>query len=233
MTHANVTRDYTDVVAPAQLQAYEAGEKALNQCFREHGVKYTWKAWAHVTGNTYSYSYVSDPVTWADFDAMRQEFHACESVYMNSVNPHLLTETSSFMTLAPGMSNMPKGVDAGDHLIKVVTFTLKGGHASHEAFKNSVKMVYAAFAKTHRPDYSMTFEVNDGRSGAPDFILVIPHKDWADFGRKINPPLWTMMAKVYGADKAQGIRKALNAAIASSSSHVDRYDADLSYTAGH
>jgi hypothetical protein len=33
MTQGSVIRDYTDVVAPAEQQAYEAGEKALNKCF--------------------------------------------------------------------------------------------------------------------------------------------------------------------------------------------------------
>ena len=65
-----VVRDYTDIVAPSDQAAYEAGIKSFNQCLSQHGFKYTWTAWTHETGDTYAYSYVTDPLPWAAFDAM-------------------------------------------------------------------------------------------------------------------------------------------------------------------
>ncbi len=69
---ALVTIGYTDTVAPAEMQAYEVGIKAYNQCLREHGVKYNVYAVSHETGrNTYKTSYYREPMMWAQRDAMR------------------------------------------------------------------------------------------------------------------------------------------------------------------
>ena len=50
MDKASVMRDYTDTVAPAGQQAYEAGIKSYNQCLSQHGFKFAWTAWVHETG---------------------------------------------------------------------------------------------------------------------------------------------------------------------------------------
>lgn len=229
MNDANVTRDYTDVVAPAEQQAYEAGVKAYNQCLRQHNFKYAWRAWEHETGNTYTYSYTTDPLAWGDFDTMHTAGKACESVWMSSANPHLLSETSSFYTLAPGFSHMPQGLHPSEGLVEIIEFKLKEGQTAYDAFTSSVKSIFAAVEKTQRPGAAMMLEVQDAGPGAPDFILVLPHNSWADLGKKVEPPLWTMMANVYGAKKAQEIHKTLGSAVERTSSHVDSYDADLTY----
>ena len=46
-----------------------------------------------------------------------------------------------------------------------------------------------------------------------------------------NPSLWKMMENVYGKAEAAAIRKSLNDSIEKSSSHIDSYNADLTYTA--
>ncbi|MGH8291312.1 MAG: hypothetical protein ACREV7_20340, partial [Steroidobacteraceae bacterium] len=52
-----VTIDYTDTIAPAEMQAYVAGIKAYTRCLRERGVKFNEYALDHVTGrNTYKIS---------------------------------------------------------------------------------------------------------------------------------------------------------------------------------
>lgn len=229
MGKANVIQDYTDNVAPAEQQAYVAGEKAFNQCLSQHGFKYTWTAWVHETGNTYAYSYDSEPLTWADFDAMQAAGKACDDIAMTQINPHLKSETSAFMVMMPGMSYMPKGASLNSGLVDVISFTLKNGYAADTAFTNGIKMIYAAAAKTHWSGYSMTLQVIAGGHRAPDYILVIPAKNWAEFGMEPNPPVWTMVANAYGKKKAADIRKAINDAIKSSSEHVDSYNADLTY----
>ena len=51
---AVVMRDYTDTVAPAHQQAYEAGLKAYNQCLREHHVKFSEPTVTHETGKSHT-----------------------------------------------------------------------------------------------------------------------------------------------------------------------------------
>ncbi|MGH9434447.1 MAG: hypothetical protein ACRD06_00445 [Terriglobia bacterium] len=229
MNQANVVRDYTDTVAPADQQAYEAGIKAYNQCLSQHGFKFTWGAWTHVTGNTYMYSYDSDPSTWADFDAMHSAGSVCDSVWESQVNPHLMSETSALMVMMPEMSNMPKGADLGTGLIDVTFFNLKQGHEAQDAFMGAAKMVAAAAAKTNWPGIYAFTQIQDAGPGAPDFVLVWPAKNWADYGQDINPPLWKMVENAYGKNKADEIRKTINDAIVGSSSHLDAYSSDLTY----
>ncbi|HEX5314109.1 MAG TPA: hypothetical protein VFX38_04260, partial [Gammaproteobacteria bacterium] len=53
----NVTMEFDDTVAPAQVEAYEAGIKNFEQCLGQHGFKYAVVALRHVTGDQGQYSY--------------------------------------------------------------------------------------------------------------------------------------------------------------------------------
>lgn len=230
MDKSNVVRDYTDTIAPAEQLAYEAGVKNYNQCLHQHGFKFNWTAWAHETGNTYMYSYDSDPLTWADFDAMHSTGKACDAIWDSEVNPHLISETSAFMTVMPELSHMPKGMDVGSGLIEVTYFKLKSGHKAQEAFTNGAKMIARAAEKSNWPGHYGFSAVQDAGPDAPDFVLVWPSRNWADFGQDINPSLWKMVEGVYGKKKTDTLRKSLNWAIEDTSSHLDRYNSDLTYT---
>lgn len=230
-TGQNIVRDYTDSVAPAEQQAYEAGMKNFNACLHQHGFKYTWTAWLHETGNTYAYSYVSDPLSWESFDAMSAAGKACDPVLRTAVNPHLKSEVSAFFELAPELSHMPKVASPASALIEVTYFKLKPGHEASDAFKAAAKKIAAAAEKSHWAVNYMIGEVREGDENAPDFILVIPAKSWADLGKEPDPSVWKMVENVYGKDSGQAIRKSINDVVQSESAHVDSYSADLTYAA--
>jgi hypothetical protein len=230
---ANVYRDFSDTVAPADQDAYEAGVKAYNQCLHEHGFKYTWNAWNHETGNVYQYSYVTGPYTWADFDAMHTTGKACDATWHKMANPHLKSEMSAFMIEHPEMSHMPKsnGTDAPPALIEVLYFTLKSGHEAHEAFTDGAKKIAEAAEKSNWSGHFAIYEIRGGGADAPDYLVLFPDKSWADVGMEANPPLWKMMEGVYGKTKTAALRKSINDSIEKSSSHIDSFNADLTYTA--
>lgn len=226
---ANIVRDYTDTVAPADQQAYETGMKSYNQCLAEHGFKYTWTSWAHETGDVYSYSYVTDPLTWASFDAMHEAGKACDATFKAQVNPHLKGETSVFMQGDPELRNMPAGRLGVPALIEVTYFKLKPGH--REAFKDAARKIYVAAEKSKWAGHSMLNEVVEGGEGSPDFLLVSPGSNWADLGKEMNPGLWKMVEGVYGKADADALRQTIRDSIQDSSAHVDSYNAELSYKA--
>ena len=230
---ANVYRVFNDSVAPADQDAYEAGGKAYNQCLHDHGFKYTWTAWNHETGDTYAYSYVAGPYTWADFDTMHAAGKVCDATWHKMANPHLKGEGSAFMVGHADMSHMPKDSDKAPQpaMIGVVVFHLKNGHEAHEAFANAVKKIAAAADKSNWSGHFETLEINYGGDGAPDYIVLLPNKNWADVGMEANPSLWKMMEGVYGKTEAAAIHKSLGDSIEKSSSHIDSYNADLTYTA--
>ncbi len=229
MDKANMLRDYTDTVAPAEQQAYEAGMKSYNQCLSEHGFKFTWTSWAHETGDVYSYSYVSDPLTWASFDAMHEASKACDATFRTQVNPHLKGESSVFMQGDPELSNMPAGMHTPPAMIEVTYFKLKPGQ--RQVFTDAAKKIYAAATKSKWAGHSMLNEVVDGGEGAPDFLLVSPGSNWADIGKEMNPTLWKMVEGVYGKADADALHQAIRDSIQETSAHVDSYNAELSYKA--
>lgn len=230
-SHSNIVRDYTDIVAPADQQAYEAGIKDFNACLHQHGFKYTWTAWIHETGNTYAYSYVSDPVSWESFDAMNAAGKACDQALRTAVNPHLKSETSAFFELMPELSHMPSVATPASALIEVTYFKLKPGHEASDTFTAAAKKIAAAAEKSHWAVNYMIGAVREGDEDAPDFILVIPAKSWADLGKDPDPSVWKMVESVYGKENGQAIRKSINDVLQHVSAHVDSYSADLTYTA--
>ncbi|WP_445146586.1 hypothetical protein [Dyella sp. Tek66A03] len=226
---ANIIRVYTDVVAPADQQAYEAGTKAFNQCLAQHGFKFGWDAWAHETGDTYSYSYTSQPVTWETFDAMQAAGKACDQALRTNVNPHLKSETSAFVEVMPDMAHLAKGAGIAAPFMQVTYFKLKPGHEASETFTDVAKKIAAAANKANWPGHFVVGKVREGAEGSPDFIVLWPAKNWGEVGNETNPTLWKMMEGVYGKDDTAALRKSLNDVVQESSSHVDRYNADLTY----
>lgn len=226
---ANIIRVYTDVVAPADQQAYEAGTKAFNQCLAQHGFKFGWDAWTHETGDTYSYSYTSQPVTWETFDAMQAAGKACDQALRTNVNPHLKSETSAFVEVAPDMTHLAKGAGITAPFIQVTTFKLKPGHEASETFSEAAKKIAAAANKANWPGHFVVGKVREGAEGSPDFIVLWPAKNWGEVGNEINPTLWKMVEGVYGKDDTAALRKSVNDVVLESSSHVDSYNADLTY----
>lgn len=231
MGKADVVRDYTDTVAPADQQAYEAGIKSYNQCLGQHGYKYTWTALLHETGDTYQYSYVSEPSAWAAFDAMHTAGKACDQTWRTEVNPHLKSETSVFLMRTPELAYMPGGMPMTSALTDVTYFTLKPGHEAAEAFTDVARKIAAAAGKTKWSQHFAVLKVVDGGQGAPDFIVVSYAKSWADFGEDADASVWKMVEDAYGKQEAATLRKSLNDAIQEVSSHVDSYSADLTYHA--
>ena len=232
--NAVANRVFTDTVAPADQQAYEAGVKAFNRCLREHGSKYSWAAWVHETGDVYSYSYVVGPYAWADFDAMREVGKACDATWRTQGNPHLKGEMSAFMVDQPDMSHMPEdwAKQEPPALISVTYFTLKHGHEANEAFTSAAKKFAAAADKAKWPYYYRVAQVLGAGDGAPDYAIVSPNKSWAEYGMEANPSFWKMIEGVYGKAEADALRKSVNDATDKISEHVDSYSADLSYIAG-
>ncbi|MBS0430813.1 MAG: hypothetical protein JSS21_00185, partial [Proteobacteria bacterium] len=197
---AVVTRDWSDTVAPADQQAYEDGVKAYNRCLHDNGVKYDEDAYVHETGDTYKYSYVIGPYTWADFDTLRTQSKPCDAVWRTQANPHLKGETSAFMVDQPEMSHMPADWVRGKlrpPLIHVLYFTLNPGHAADEAFTSVLKKAAAAADKAKWPFYYRVLAVQGGDDGSPDYLIVIPHNLWKDYGADPNPTFWKMVANAY------------------------------------
>jgi hypothetical protein len=226
-----VSREYTDVVAPSEQAAYEAGIKAYNHCLGEHEYKYSWTAWVHETGDTFSYSYTTDPLPWAAFDSMQVAEHACDPVLRTSVNPHLKSETSGFTQMLPELSHLSEGKRENQPFLEVNDIKLKPGREPQETFVDVMQRVTAAAEKTRWDYHYAISEVRDTGSNTPNFILTISSRNWAELGKEPATPMWAMVEKVYGKDTAQALRKSLNEALDYETNYIKNCSAELSYKA--
>ena len=220
----------THSVAPAEVRAYEAGMKVFDQCLVQHHFRYRVTALVHVTGEEYRYSYVTDPGSWSDFDSFFKQAKLCGSVWRTHVDPYMLSASSQYDIWMPDMSSLAsdKTPDSGGSY--VVEITLKSGHQAYETYVKDVRMIYSAMAKSKWGGHEATIEINGGGPNAPNFVLVIPFKNFEDWGKPIKPSLWEMIANVYGRKKADELRKELNEVVKHTSSHYDAVDPELSYT---
>ncbi|MGH8160472.1 MAG: hypothetical protein ACREPQ_20380 [Rhodanobacter sp.] len=57
----------------------------------------------------------------------------------------------------------------------------------------------------------------------------ISSRNWAELGKEPETPMWPMVAKVYGKDTAQALRKSLNEALDYETNYIKSYSAELSY----
>ncbi len=231
MEQASVMRDYTDVVAPADQQAYEAGVKSYNKCLAEHGVKYSWTAWTHETGDTYQYSYVTDPLSWATFDELHEQARPCNAIWQRDANPHLKGETSAFMQVKPELSYTKEDEVTSAPVLEITYFKLQRGHEANVAFTAAIRKIAAAAAKSNWSNHYTVMQIMDADRGAPDFAVVSYSRNWAEFGKDPEQPLWKMVEAEYGKDAGMAIRKSLNSAVEESWSHIDHRSAELTYTA--
>jgi|GEM_PF-416454 len=226
---ANVSWVYTDVVAPAEQQAYENAIKSFNKCLGQHGLKFAWVAYTHETGDTYKYSYVAGPITWADVDTMRASSKPCQDVWRAEGNAHLRSETSSFLIEDADMSHMAPKDKEPPALISVVYFTVKNGRESDDAFTDGAKKITAAAEKAKWNGHYTLYRTKGADKDSPDYILVSPYKNFAAYGAGADPTVWKMVEGVYGKQDADALRKSFSDSLQDSSSHVDAYSADLTY----
>jgi hypothetical protein len=141
----------------------------------------------------------------------------------------LKSETSAFLVAMPEFSRPSKDKDAKPALLNVTYFTLKGGLEADEAFTEGAKKIAAAGEKSNWSARYIFYKVRGGDKGSPDYILVSPYKDWADYGVGFNPTVWKMLEGASNKADAEAVHKSINDAIQEASAHVNSYSAELTY----
>lgn len=228
-----VAFDETHVVAPAEVPAYIAGMKAFKECLHAHHFNYRVTGIVNVTAELYHFSYVSNFGSWGDLDKIHEGSMACHSVWMSQIDPHLKKSYQAFDVLMPGMSHIADTNPPSSGYAFVVADWLKPGPKARETYVKNLKMVFAAMNKDNWGGHAMSLAISGGGSGAPSFIIVIPFKNFADWGKPVEPPLWKMVASVYGKKKAEEMHDAIDGVIKRSSTHYVAIDPELSYTPSH
>jgi len=222
-TGAPVSRVYTLTVSPAEHESFEDGVKAYVQCLQQHGSPHAHSTWLHESGSRWIYTFVTDQRSWAGFDGGSQAGIACSPGFVTQALDHAQDLQRSFLEMLPEFSH-GTGAVFGSPMLEVDSFVV----ADPQGFLEVMRALHAAAERSHAGDY-LWLKVTDGGRGSADYLLLVPYRDWEDFGRRPEV-LWHAAESVYGGHRADSLRKAQRRALRESWSDMQSRDDELSYT---
>lgn len=163
---------------------------------------------------------------WADFDKPPIPDQADLDEFNKSIGGYVESLQASYYRYLPKISNMTM-TGTPEKYSEVIVFQTRYGHESD--FMSAITRITEAAQKTKWPVHFGWFMLaNGGRDG--QFVLIIPHKNWADF--EDNPdvkPFREMLKDAFGQSEADSIMNRLNSSVEKEISEIDEFRADLSY----
>src|SRR5271165_5347873 len=114
-----------------------------------------------------------------------------------------------------------------DKFAEIITFRVKYGKDAD--FESAIARVNDAAQKTKWPVayiwYGLAYGGNTG-----DYVLVLPHKSWAEFeGKADTKPFRDMLKDGLGQTEADSVINRIDAAVASQTAEIIQFRPDLSY----
>jgi hypothetical protein len=127
----------------------------------------------------------------------------------------------------PKISNPDEGSSGPAKLSEILEFRVRSG--KNAEFRSAIDRVYDATVKTKWPvNYEWYVLSNGGVDGT--YVLVLPHKTWADFDENPNvKPFRDMLKEAFGQEEADSIVHRFDASIERETSSIVKFRADLSY----
>ena len=223
-----LARAFFLTIKPGMTQQFEEAYKQHIAWHRQQNDTWEWHTWQYETGAQLGQYVVRTPGHhWEDFDA-HAEFSAADTAdFFAGAGQYVSSASSTFSRVLPKVSRWPEG-DAIPAFVEVLTFRLRYGSARE--FNYAIKKINEAINKSDWPiHYGWETTVSGGELGT--YILVIPHKNWADF-KEPDKSFPAMLEEVYGRVEAGKVLKALTKSVLSESSQILRFRPDLSYIPG-
>jgi hypothetical protein len=189
-------------------QQFEQANKRHMDWHRQQKDTWAVNVWEIVTGeHVGQYGYGSFGHHWKDFDS------------------HAKFDEPVTATYYVHHSEISRSAEGAAPFAEVVEYHLKMGAESD--FLLAGRKILEAIQKTNYPVYYEVYELWNGGEH-PTYVLVFPHKNWADF----EPPEQTFMAmmeKAFGRNEAESILKLFDKSVQGVRSHIIAERADLSY----
>jgi len=209
---------------------YEDGRKQKAAWHKQQNDKMPLLVWEIISGDdTNTYIVGQPPQHWADFDKPSipeeqdlAEFNKVIGNYVESVK-------TRFYEFMPKLSNPP----ASQLPLKyeeVVVFRTRYGRDAD--FRSAIGRIHDAGTQTKWPvNYEWYLLANGGASG--EWVLVIPHDNWAGFEEQPNvKPFRDMIKDAFGQSEADSIMSRIDSSVTSETSSIIQFRPDLSYIPG-
>jgi hypothetical protein len=220
-----ITKSYALDVKPGAFLTFESAYREHLRWHAKNEDGWAWNAWQVVNGaHLGRFLLLSHGHSWEDFDS-DPDMRASEwADFLTHVAPHLENLSSTLQTFEPTLSNWP--ADAPQpRLVEITEFELS--FDGFREFRSAIAKIHDAVVEKDPDRHYGWFSTLNGSSGLT-MTLAVPHATWADLAPE-EPPLWTLVAEVYGEAGANEIRTAIAATVNRQQSYIVRYREDLSY----
>jgi hypothetical protein len=209
------------------VKQYEDGRKQKAAWHKQQNDSQALYVWETLTGEATG-TYIVGRLNqhWADFDKPSVSDEADAEEYGKVIGAYVESMTARYYALMPKVSNMGDS-KATDKFAEIITFRVKYGKDAD--FESAIARVNDAAQKTKWPVayiwYGLAFGGNTG-----DYVLVLPHKSWAEFeGKADTKPFRDMIKEGLGQTEADSIINRIDAAVASQTAEIIQFRPDLSY----
>jgi hypothetical protein len=209
------------------VKQYEEGRKqkaAWHKQQNDTQALYVWETLSGDATGTYIVGQLGQH--WADFDKPSVPEQADLEEYTKVIGAYVESLTTRYYELLPKVSNMGQSTPT-DKFAEIVTFHVKYGKGSD--FQSGIARVTEAAQKTKWPiDYIWYALASGGNTGT--YVLVLPHKSWADFEDKPGTkPFRDMLKEAFGQAEADSIVERFDNSVMSETTEIIEFRPDLSY----
>jgi len=208
---------------------YEAGRKQKAAWHKQQNDPQPLFVWQILSGeNTGSYVVGRLGQHWADFDkpAIPDETDLAE--FQKVIGGYVESVVARYYEYMPKVSN-PSDAKMPSKFAEVLTFDLPYGKESE--FRSAIGRVYEATQKTKWPVNFEWYALDNG--GPTEYVLVLPHSNWADFEDKPDvKPFRDMLKEAFGQAEADSIVDRIYHSVQRDTSEIIQFRPDLSYLPG-
>lgn len=217
-------------VKNGMTKQYEEGRKTKAAWHKQQNDSQALYVWETLTGpDTGTYIVGRLGQHWADFDKPSVPDQADLEEYQKAVAANVESLTTVYYESLPKISSMGNSTPT-DKFAEILTFHVNYGKGAD--FRDAIARVTEAAQKTKWPlDYIWYSLASGGDTGT--FVLVEPHKTWADFQDKPDrKPFRDMLKEAFGQAEADSIVSRIYAAVHDETSAIIQFRPDLSYLPG-
>jgi len=234
-TLAVVAQPSTSIIAALEFQKpkngmvkqYEDGRKQKAAWHKQQNDSQALYVWETLTGDATG-TYIVGRLNqhWADFDKPSVPEQSDIDEYNKVIGAYVESVITRYYALLPKVSSVGQSSPT-DKYAEIVTFQVKYGKNSD--FQSGIARVAEAAQKTRWPVNFIWYALASG-GNTGTYVLVLPHKSWADFEDKPDTkPFREMLKDAFGQAEADSIIARFDNSIMSESNQVIQFRDDLSY----
>lgn len=210
---------------------YEAGRKQKAAWHKEKNDPQALMVWETLSGdNTGTYVVGRFDQHWADMDKPAISDEADTAEFQKVIGSSVESVVNRYYDFLPKISHVPAGDMGPSKFSEVIIFQVRYGKNSD--FRSGIDRIHEAAEKTKWPvNFGWYVLANGGQTG--EYVLSIPHKNWADFEDKPDvKPFRDMLKEAFGQAEADSIVDRLDHSVDKETSEIIQFRPDLSYMPG-